>query len=66
MTYIEILSYNIDRARESKIRDFMFNCTLVHEFNTRRSGKILMGKNGNILGIDLMSTCISIFYIKVF
>ena len=34
------------------------NCTLLNEFNTKGSGKIAMGKKGNILGIDIISSYI--------
>ena len=38
VTYTEMLSYNIDWARESKSRDLSQNCTLINEFKKKLNG----------------------------
>ena len=40
VTYTEMLSYNIDWARESKSRDLSQNCTLIHEFKKEKERKL--------------------------
>ena len=34
------------------------NCTLLHEFNTRGSGELVMGKKVNFLGVNFNSSYI--------
>ena len=43
-------SIGLEKARAEILSQ---NCTLLHEFNTRRSGKIAMRNKGNIIGINL-------------